>query len=84
MGNMDTNMVDIIKADITENMDIDMVGNMDTNITENMCINIEEITKDITIFIQSIVDSLTMEQVSQIVINKYYRYKQKLCIEYQL
>lgn len=51
MGNMDTNMVDIIKADITENMDIDMVGNMDTNITENMCINIEEITKDITIFI---------------------------------
>lgn len=47
---MDTNMVDIIKADITENMDIDMVGNMDTNITENMCINIEEITKDITIF----------------------------------
>ena len=52
-----------------------MVGNMDTNITE--------ITKDITLFRYSIVDSHTMEQVRQIVIQKYYRYKQKLCIQYQ-
>jgi hypothetical protein len=34
VGNMDINMVDIIKE----------------NIMENMCINIEEITKDITVF----------------------------------
>ena len=48
VGNMDTN--------ITENMDI-----IKENIMENMCISIVEITKDITLFRYSIVDSLTME-----------------------
>ena len=45
VGNMDTN--------ITENMDTNITGNMDISmvyIMENMCINIEEITKDITVF----------------------------------
>jgi hypothetical protein len=44
VGNMDTN--------IMENMDI-----IKENIMENMCINIVEITKDITLFRYSIVDS---------------------------
>jgi hypothetical protein len=56
VGNMDTN--------ITEHMDASITGNMDIikeNIMENMCINIEEITKDITLYRYSIVYSLTLE-----------------------
>jgi hypothetical protein len=52
----DTNMVGNMDTNITENMDI-----IKENIMENMCINIVEITKDITLFRYSIVDSLTME-----------------------
>jgi hypothetical protein len=49
-------MVENMDTNITENMDI-----IKENIMENMCINIVEITKDITLFRYSIVDSLTME-----------------------
>ena len=56
VGNMDTNVTEHMDASITGNMDI-----IKENIMENMCINIEEITKDITLYRYSIVYSLTLE-----------------------
>ena len=63
VGNMDTIIMEIMDTRITGNMDTSITGNMDIikkNIMENMCINIVVITKDITLFRYSIVDSLTM------------------------